>query len=179
MSGPLYLAWRYLRHHWGKTAILVGSIALIVFLPAGLRVLVGQSAEALTARADATPLLVGARGKDHAALVPHARLTDLVERVKKSTALAIIKQVQSEVDAKMALATGQAEHKLAQTLDEAEARMRRELGAERERLQALREHNPSIRQEELDHLDYRIEECAVHIRHANLQLQALRLIITT
>ena len=62
MSGPLYLAWRYLRHHWGKTAILVASIALIIFLPAGLRVLVGQSAEALTARADATPLLVGARG---------------------------------------------------------------------------------------------------------------------
>ncbi len=62
MSGPLYLASRYLRHHWGKTAILVGSITLIVFLPAGLRVLVGQSADALTARADATPLLVGARG---------------------------------------------------------------------------------------------------------------------
>jgi len=47
------------------------------------------------------------------------------------------------------------------------------------RLQALREVNPSIRQEELDHLDYRIEECAIHIQHANLQLQALRLIITT
>ncbi|MEZ5503745.1 MAG: hypothetical protein R3E50_14195 [Halioglobus sp.] len=57
--------------------------------------------------------------------------------------------------------------------------MRNSLGAELDRLEALRQVNPSIRQEELDHLRYRIEECAVHIRHANLQLQALRLIITT
>ncbi len=53
------------------------------------------------------------------------------------------------------------------------------LGAELDRLTALRKVNPSIRQEELDHLSYRIEECAIHIQHANLQLQALRLIITT
>jgi putative ABC transport system permease protein len=62
VSGPLYLAWRYLAYHWGKTAILVASIALIVFLPVGLNVLVGQSAAELTARAQATPLLVGAKG---------------------------------------------------------------------------------------------------------------------
>ncbi len=62
MKGPLYLAWRYLLYHRVKTAILVTSITLIVFLPVGLNVLVGQSATELTARAEATPLLVGARG---------------------------------------------------------------------------------------------------------------------
>lgn len=124
-------------------------------------------------------LLVDARGKDLAALVPHERLNGLVERVNKSTALAIIKQVHREVDAKMVLATQLAQEKLAPTLAKAEADMRRNLGSERERLQALRAVNPSIRQEEVDHLDYRIEECAIHIRHASLQLQALRLIITT
>ena len=59
MNGPLYLAWRYLLYHRVKTAILVTSIMLIVFLPVGLNVLVGQSAAELTARAEATPLLVG------------------------------------------------------------------------------------------------------------------------
>jgi len=58
----LYLAWRYLAYHRVKTAILVSSITLIVFLPVGLNVLVGQSAAELTARAEATPLLVGAKG---------------------------------------------------------------------------------------------------------------------
>jgi putative ABC transport system permease protein len=58
----LYLAWRYLAYHRIKTLILVTSITLIVFLPVGLNVLVGQSAAELTARAEATPLLVGAKG---------------------------------------------------------------------------------------------------------------------
>jgi putative ABC transport system permease protein len=62
MSGPLYLAWRYLVFHKGKAAILVLSIALIAFLPAGLNVLVGESASQLRARAEATPLLLGAKG---------------------------------------------------------------------------------------------------------------------
>ena len=62
MSGPLYLAWRYLVFHRIKTAILVLSITLIAFLPAGLNVLVGESAEQLRARAEATPLLLGAKG---------------------------------------------------------------------------------------------------------------------
>ncbi|KZX60599.1 RNA polymerase-binding ATPase [Halioglobus sp. HI00S01] len=124
-------------------------------------------------------LLVDARGKELAALVPHERLNTLIERVKKPTALAIIKQVHREVDAKMSLATAQAEARLQDILKDAESQMRSQLGAELARLEALREVNPSIREEELDNLCYRIEECAVHITHANLQLQALRLIITT
>jgi putative ABC transport system permease protein len=62
MRDSLYLAWRYLAYHRIKTAILITSITLIVFLPVGLRVLVNQSADQLTARAEATPLIVGARG---------------------------------------------------------------------------------------------------------------------
>ena len=62
MRDVIYLAWRYLAYHRIKSAILIGAITLIVFLPVGLNVIVGQSAEELTARADATPLLVGAKG---------------------------------------------------------------------------------------------------------------------
>jgi putative ABC transport system permease protein len=58
----LYLAWRYLAYHRVKTAILIASIALIVYLPVGLNVLVSQSAAELTARAESTPLLLGAKG---------------------------------------------------------------------------------------------------------------------
>jgi putative ABC transport system permease protein len=62
MRDVLYLAWRYLLYHRLKTAILVTSIMLIIYLPIGLNVVVEQSAQHLTARAGATPLLVGARG---------------------------------------------------------------------------------------------------------------------
>ncbi len=62
MRDVLYLAWRYLIYHRLKTAILVTSIMLIIYLPVGLNVVVEQSAKHLTARAAATPLLVGAKG---------------------------------------------------------------------------------------------------------------------
>lgn len=124
-------------------------------------------------------LLVDARGKDLAELVPHTRLNDLVQSVKKATALAIIKQVHAEVESKMTLATAAAETRLEEIVATAEQTMRGELETELQRLTALREVNPSIREEELVFLQHRIQESAIHIRYANLQLQALRLVITT
>jgi len=124
-------------------------------------------------------LLVDARGKDLAKIVPHERLNEFIEKVKKSTALAIIKQVGDDVENKMSLAKDLAQERLTQILSESENSMRETLDAELLRLIALREVNHSIRQEEIDHLRYRMDECAIHIQHANLQLQALRLIITT
>ena len=62
MKDVLYLAWRYLAHHRFKTAVLVGSITIVLALPVGLRVLLARGAEDLTARAAATPLILGARG---------------------------------------------------------------------------------------------------------------------
>ncbi len=62
MIQTLYLAWQYLSFHRLKTAILVTSITLITYLPTGLRVLVQQSSDQLTARAESTPLIVGAKG---------------------------------------------------------------------------------------------------------------------
>lgn len=62
MKDVLYLAWRYLLFHRVKTIILVSAIALIVLIPAALRVIVDQGQRQLTGRADATPLLLGAKG---------------------------------------------------------------------------------------------------------------------
>jgi putative ABC transport system permease protein len=62
MRDVAYLAWRYLAYHRFKSAILVLSVALILYVPAGLRVLVWQSERELTARAASTPLLIGAKG---------------------------------------------------------------------------------------------------------------------
>ena len=62
MKQILYLAWRYLAYHRIKTTILIVSITLIVYVPVGLRVLVGQSERELTTRAEATPLVIGAKG---------------------------------------------------------------------------------------------------------------------
>jgi ATP-dependent helicase HepA len=124
-------------------------------------------------------LLVDSRGKDLGEIVPHERLNDLCEKVKKPTALAIIKQVREQVEDKMQHASKLAGTQMSTILEAAETNMRQQLGAELQRLEELRKLNPSIRQEELDHLDYLMEACSAHIQNANLQLEALRLIITT
>jgi putative ABC transport system permease protein len=62
MTETLYIASRYIVHHKVKTAILVVSISLILYLPLALRVLVHAVERALMARAAATPLVVGAKG---------------------------------------------------------------------------------------------------------------------
>jgi ATP-dependent helicase HepA len=124
-------------------------------------------------------LLVDHGGKDLSAVMPHARLNELCQKVKKPVALQIIKQVHAEVEEKMRHASNLAAASMDELLAGAQTRMREQLGAELTRLQALREVNPSIRQTEIDHLGYRIEECAAHISHASLQMQGLRLIVTT
>jgi putative ABC transport system permease protein len=62
MKGALFLGWRYLAYHKLKTGVLLASVTLMLFLPAAVRFLVQDSAAALTARAESTPLLVGAKG---------------------------------------------------------------------------------------------------------------------
>jgi len=62
MKGALFLGWRYLTHHRFKTAVLLASVTLMMFLPATTRLLVADSAKALTTRAAHTPLLIGAKG---------------------------------------------------------------------------------------------------------------------
>jgi len=62
MSGLLYLAWQYLIFNRFKTLVLVTAITLLIYIPLGLNVLVNNSAQQLTQRADNTPLLIGTKG---------------------------------------------------------------------------------------------------------------------
>ena len=58
----LFIAWRYLAYHKVRTVILIGALSIIVFVPLFLEILVRESREQLTARADTTPLVIGALG---------------------------------------------------------------------------------------------------------------------
>jgi putative ABC transport system permease protein len=62
MTGVIYLGWRYLVFHRVKTLLLVACITLVLYLPAALQILVEQTEKQLTRRAQATPLLLGAKG---------------------------------------------------------------------------------------------------------------------
>lgn len=57
-----FLAFAYLRYHWGRSLVLVAALALILTVPFATRILLAESEAVLTARAEATPLLLGRRG---------------------------------------------------------------------------------------------------------------------
>jgi putative ABC transport system permease protein len=62
MSGAVFLAWAHIWHHRWRSLILVLAIALIVVVPVTVSRVVDAAEAELGARAEATPLLIGARG---------------------------------------------------------------------------------------------------------------------
>lgn len=62
MREAFYLAGRYLLHYRGRTLTVLACLVLVAALPLGLERILDESESQLTARADATPLLLGSRG---------------------------------------------------------------------------------------------------------------------
>ena len=62
MMDSFYIAWRYLGFNKARTLTLVTCVTLIAFLPLALELLLNESERQLVSRAEATPLLVGAKG---------------------------------------------------------------------------------------------------------------------
>jgi len=62
LFNSFYTAGQYLKYHWGRSLILIVSLAVIVFVPLFLNILIDETRRQLTARADATPLILGPVG---------------------------------------------------------------------------------------------------------------------
>lgn len=72
----LYLALANLRFHWPRTLVLIVAAALVMAVPVLTRALLAQGEAALTARAEATPLLLGTRGSRLDLVMAGAYFTD-------------------------------------------------------------------------------------------------------
>ena len=62
MKNSFYLAFQYLRFYKLRTSLLIISLALIIFLPNGLKRLISDSENQLMDRAIDTPLIIGSKG---------------------------------------------------------------------------------------------------------------------
>jgi putative ABC transport system permease protein len=58
----VYVAWRYLSFNWARSLTLIACVTLIAVLPLALELLLDESERQLLARAETTPLVVGAKG---------------------------------------------------------------------------------------------------------------------
>lgn len=62
ISNSLFIAARYLGYHRARSLILITALAVILFVPVFLNIIVNQSREQLSSRADDTPLILGSPG---------------------------------------------------------------------------------------------------------------------
>ncbi len=62
MIDSFYLAARYLLHQRGRSLLVIACLVLVAGLPIALDRILAESERQLTARADATPMLLGSRG---------------------------------------------------------------------------------------------------------------------
>lgn len=62
MRDDFYIAWRYVRFHTWRSVLLVVALTLILYIPLALRTVVTVSERQLLARAESTPILLGAKG---------------------------------------------------------------------------------------------------------------------
>ena len=62
MRSAWYLAWAYTRAHLGRSSLMIAALGLLLLLPVSIALLVQTYDARLGARAQATPVVVGARG---------------------------------------------------------------------------------------------------------------------
>lgn len=63
-GGSLHLAWRYVARHRTRTALLALALGLTLALPLAMRLFVQIAQHELRARAESTPLVLGAKGSE-------------------------------------------------------------------------------------------------------------------
>lgn len=129
----------------------------------------------------ATPvrLLLDKNGNNLSANVSFDQLNKQLKPIGRQTGSKLAGALQSLVHPLIAKATTQAEAELDRITEAAQQRAANSLSAQQERLQALRQFNPSVRQEEIDMLSEQQQQLAQFISKARLKLDAIRLIVVS
>lgn len=129
----------------------------------------------------ATPvrLLLDKNGNNLSANVSFEQLNKQLKPIGRQTGSKLASALQNLVHPLIAKATTTAEAELARITAAAQQCAADSLNAQRERLQALRLHNPSVRPEEIDMLTEQQQQLTLFISKARLKLDALRLIVVS
>ena len=97
--------------------------------------------------------------------------------VQAHIANAIIKQIRTDIETILTQSNKIAETQMFDTIETAKLNMKNTLTQEINRLLALQKVNPSIRNDEINHLKQQLIRSEQFIGNATLQLQALRVVI--
>ena len=116
-------------------------------------------------------------GNDLASKVSFDTLDAQVESLPRQLATKVAKTQREPVEALLKNAEAAAKDQHSQVIDEARARFSRELEEEIQRLKALREVNPLVRDDEISALERQYEQGNHVLQQAKLRLDAIRVLV--
>ena len=123
-------------------------------------------------------LLLDARGRDLSKLLSHEGLNERFEKLPRAAAVQIVRRLRDEIETRLDEAQARADTLIAAQRDTATANYRAYLGAEIERLVALKALNPALREEEITGLKTRLDRGVAALAQARATLQGVRLVLT-
>lgn len=121
--------------------------------------------------------VVNADGKDLTKVLTFDKLNSLVKSVKMRTAVDLVRHARSEITKMIEKTDSKAEAQQADIVAAAITQMNHDQQVELQRLTALAEVNPNIRQDEIEHLQSSTESLAHYLENALLKLDSLRVVI--
>ena len=124
-----------------------------------------------------TRFIIDSTGKNYSKALTHETINPLCSSIAKKTALAIVEKTRPILQKLLTQTQQLADIKLKDIKSSATQHMNSDLGDELERLSSLQKVNSSIRSEEIDFLQERINESKQQIDRARFQLQAIRVIV--
>ena len=126
-----------------------------------------------------TRVVVDNKGNDLSELLKEKHFNRLGQRVRTLTAQEFIRHTRPKIVAMIKQAEQLAENQEASMVDAARTQMQELQQSELQRLRALAEVNPNIRQDEIDHLVAETDELQHYLASTHLKLEALRVAVIT
>lgn len=123
-------------------------------------------------------LLLDAKGNDLSSVLEAGKLNQLLQKVPRPNAQDLVRHARPQLSEMVEQAETLVQPRQDELIAEARARMKRELNAELDRLRALAEVNPNVRQSEIENLQERLDTTDTHLAKAQLRLDAVRVIMT-
>ncbi|MDN3653624.1 RNA polymerase-associated protein RapA [Thalassotalea ponticola] len=124
-------------------------------------------------------VLLDKQGNDLASKVSESAFDGQLSPVKKQVGLQLVKALKGQIPMLVDKAEQHTQIKVRSLIEEAKAKMHNSLRDELERLQALAAVNPNVRQSELDFIELQQQQLDHVIDHAQLNFEAIRLIVVS
>ncbi|MDM3869886.1 RNA polymerase-associated protein RapA [Porticoccus sp. W117] len=123
-------------------------------------------------------VVVDSNGRDLSGVLTPDHLQRLGKKVAIATAQELVRQVRPQINELIEQAQTLAGKQQGGLVESALEKMQRLQKRELQRLQALAEANPNIRQEEIEHIRDTSEQLAGYLEAAELRLDSLRVVVT-